>query len=174
MYSFQFITRLILILCFLFIAGVACKQVGPTNTQKDTSSNPDTSSHNMFSTDQANTNTQTPASTNSMMPIMMGQMPMMAGQMNGMMNPHMYLNMMAQMSNQISGIAHPMMSGNITYPMMGIMGPVIGPMMPNGMGSSTNPMANMHTGQMMDPKQYEEWFNQMTEMMKNVEPQPTQ
>jgi hypothetical protein len=89
--------------------------------------------------------------------------PTMMGQMNGMMNPHMYLNMMAQMSAQMSGMMHPMMGSNMAYPMM-----------PNGMGSSANPISNMHTGKMMDPKQYEEWFNQMTEMMKNRELQPNQ
>jgi len=70
-----------------------------------------------------------------------------------MMNPAMYMNMM--------------------YPMMGMMGPMMGmgaPMM--GMGGA--PM--MHPGgQManpMDPKQYEQWFGQWTDMMKNFVPQP--
>ena len=50
------------------------------------------------------------------------------------------------------------MSGAMMSPMMGMVNPMMGPMM--------NPAG------MMDPKQYEQWFNQWTESMKNMAPQP--
>ena len=53
---------------------------------------------------------------------------------------------------------------------MGMMGGMGMPgMTPHGGG---NPMGQMPGGQMMDPKQYEQWFSQWTEMMKNMTPQP--
>ncbi|MBT8112691.1 MAG: hypothetical protein KJO47_03335, partial [Gammaproteobacteria bacterium] len=64
------------------------------------------------------------------------------------MNPHMYMNMM--------------------NPMMSMMGPMSGGMGANG----SSPMSQMPGGQMMDPKQYEQWFSQWTEMVKNITPQP--
>ena len=118
----------------------------------------------------------------------------MMNPMMGMMNPGMYSNMMNPMMggmnpmNPMAGMSmmypmmgmsapmmgsmmNPMMGMNMMYPMMGMMGPMMSPMggigMP-GMSYSTpnsNPM-----GQMMDPKQYENWFNQWTEMMKNFTP----
>ncbi len=59
-------------------------------------------------------------------------------------------------------------------PMMGIMNP----MMMGGMMSGMNPMGGMmggsynnnSMGQMMKPEQYTQWFNQMTEMMKQFAP----
>ena len=95
--------------------------------------------------------------------------------MMSMMNPAMYMNMM-----------YPMMG--MMGPMMGMMGPMMAPMMnPAMMGGMMNPMGMMgpmmnpmgmmgggyNTGNpmgMMDPKQYENWFKQMTEMMGSVAP----
>ena len=82
----------------------------------------------------------------SMMNPMMGMMyPMMAPMVNpmmGMMNP-----MMAPTMGMMSPMMNPMMdmSGAMMSPMMGMMNPMMAPMM--------NPMG------MMDPKQYEQWFN---------------
>ena len=105
--------------------------------------------------------------------------------MGPMMNPAMYMNMMGpmmamsgpmmgQMMNPM-GWMNPAMYMNMMYPMMGMMGPMMGPM-GGGMGMHGNPMTQMPGGQMMDPKQYEQWFNQWTEMMKNFTPpaQPQQ
>ncbi len=83
------------------------------------------------------------------------------------MNPGNYMQMM-----------NPMAYMNMMYPMMGMMGPMMSPMggmgMP-GMGMyGGNPMSQMPGGQMMDPKQYEQWFSQWSEMMKNFTPQPQQ
>lgn len=149
MHPLHHITRLLVVTSCLFVAGVSCTQADEEKKNTDISS--------------SNTNTMTN--------------PMMMGQMNGMMNPHMYMNMMAQMS----GMMNPMMMGggmmnpmgmNMMYPMMGMMGPMSGGMGMHGMGANgNNPMAQMPGGQMMDPKQYEHWFNQMTEMMKNMNPQ---
>ena len=84
----------------------------------------------------------------SMMYPMMGMMGPMMGMMNpmmmGMMNPMAMMNPMTMMN--------PMMMGGMMNPMM--MG-----------GSNANPM-----GQMMQPDQYTDWFNQMTEMMKQYTP----
>jgi hypothetical protein len=80
-----------------------------------------------------------------------GTFPGMGGQVNpmmGMMNPMMMNPMMM----------NPMMMN----PMMGMMNPMtMGPMM----GGYSNSMGQMPGGQMMDPKQYEQWFKQWTEMM---------
>ncbi len=74
------------------------------------------------------------------------------------MNPGNYMQMM-----------NPMAYMNMMGPMMGMMGPMMNPagMMGGGYGGygTNNPM-----GQMMDPKQYEQWFNQWTEMMQNMAP----
>ena len=83
-------------------------------------------------------------------PMMEAMKPMMS-MMNPMMAPMM--GMMTPMMNPAMDMSYSMMS-----PMMGMVNPMMGPMM--------NPMG------MMDPKQYEQWFNQWTESMKNVSPQP--
>ena len=85
--------------------------------------------------------------------------------MGGMMNPMMYMNMM-----------YPMMG--MMGPMMGMMGPMMNPMgmmapMMNPMGmmggyNAANPMGNV-----MDPKQYEQWFKQWTDMMQSFTPKQT-
>ena len=90
----------------------------------------------------------------SMMNPMMGMMyPMMAPMVNpmmGMMGPTMGMMnpMMAPTMGMMSPMMNPMMdmSGAMMSPMMGMMNPMMAPMM--------NPM------NMMDPKQYEQWFNQ--------------
>ncbi len=161
MHSLHSFTRLIVITSCLFAVGISCTHA-----------------------DEEKKN-QTPSSSD--MNTMMN--PMMMGQMNGMMNPHMYMNMMGPMMNphMMTSMMNPMMMGgsmmnpmmgmNMMYPMMGMMGPMMGPMsggmgMP-GMGAhGNNAMSQMPGGQMMDPKQYEQWFNQWTEMMKNMAPQP--
>ena len=77
------------------------------------------------------------------------------------MNPGNYMQMM-----------NPMAYMSMMGPMMGMMGPMMNPMgMMGGMGSygNYNPM-----NQMMDPKQYEQWFSQWTDMMKNMTPQASQ
>ena len=80
------------------------------------------------------------------------------------MNPGNYMQMM-----------NPMAYMNMMYPMMGMMGPMMNPM---GMGNmysyGSNPMGQMPGGQMMDPKQYEDWFKQWTEMMNSMNPQTNQ
>ncbi|MEM8844842.1 MAG: hypothetical protein AAGB35_07345 [Pseudomonadota bacterium] len=102
--------------------------------------------------------------------------------MMSMMNPMMYMNMM-----------YPMMS--MMGPMMGMMGPMMNPMAMMGpmmnpmgmmnpmamMGPMTNPMGMMGGGYnqnpmntVMEPKEYESWFDQMTEMMKSIVPQTEQ
>ena len=103
-----------------------------------------------------------------MMNPMMGMMgPMMnpMGMMGPMMNP---MGMMGPMSGGMGGMMNPM---SMMYPMMGMMGPMSGGM--GGMGGvhGGNPMGQMPGGQMMDPKQYEQWFSQWTETMKNFTPQ---
>ncbi|MFK7816565.1 MAG: hypothetical protein AB8B92_09530 [Gammaproteobacteria bacterium] len=148
MYLLQRLTRLVVISSCLFTAGVSCTKI---DGEKNSPPNP-----------TANLTAQSTIQSPMMNPMMMGQM-------NGMINPHMYLNMMGQMS----GMMNPMMmngkttnpmSMNMVYPMMGMMGQ----MMP-GMGTHYgSPMTQMPSGQMMTPKQYEQWFNQMTENMKNM------
>ena len=113
----------------------------------------------------------------------------MMAPMMGMMNPSMYMNMMNPMMAPAMGMMNPsmmmnpMMGMNMMYPMMGMMNPsmMMNPMgamgMPgmSGMGMhGGNPMSQMPGGQMMDPKQYEDWFKQWTEMMKNMTPQAQQ
>ena len=98
----------------------------------------------------------------SMMNPMMGMMSPMMNPMMGMMNPMM--GMMSPMMNPMMG-----MGGSMMGPMAGMSAPMMGAMMnPMGMMGSYggNPMGQMPGGQMMDPKQYEQWFNQMTESMK--------
>ena len=92
---------------------------------------------------------------------MMNPMSWMMNPMMGMMNPMMMAPMM--------GMMNPMMMA----PMMGGMTNPMGMMSP-GMGS-TNPMGAMNPGmaapggqpmnQMMDPKQYEQFFKAWTQMM---------
>ena len=95
------------------------------------------------------------------------------------MNPGNYMGMMNPMTWMNAGnymqMMNPMAYMNMMYPMMGMAGPMMG-----GMGQYGNPMAQMPGmgqmpgGQMMDPKQYEQWFSQWTEMMKNFTPQAQQ
>ena len=107
----------------------------------------------------------------------------MMAPMMGMMNPNMYMNMMNPMMGMMnpSMMMNPMMGMNMMYPMMGMMGPMMNPMGAMGMPGMPsmgmhggNPMSQMPGGQMMDPKQYEQWFSQWTEMMKNMTPQTQQ
>ncbi|MDW3094225.1 MAG: hypothetical protein R8G33_00980 [Gammaproteobacteria bacterium] len=104
------------------------------------------------------------------------------GGMGGMMNPAMYMNMMYPMMGMMGpmmGMMGPMMGGmggmNMMNP-MGMMGPMMGGM--GGMGGMNmmNPMGMMGgsgynnanpMGQMMNPEQYTDWFNQM---MKSFTP----
>lgn len=87
-----------------------------------------------------------------------------------------YMNpMMVMMNPNMMGAMNPMMYMNMMYPMMGMMGPMMNPM--SMMGPMVNPMMMGGTGSaggnpmnMMNPKQYELWFNQMTEMMKSFTP----
>ena len=134
--------QLLMIISCLFIAGASC-------TQADES--------------KKSTTTSPPDMTKMMNPMMMGQM----GQINGMMNPHMYMNMMNPMMMG-SGMMNPHMYMNMMNPMMSMMGPMSGGMGANG----SSPMSQMPGGQMMDPKQYEQWYSQWTEMVKNMPPQP--
>ncbi len=119
--------------------------------------------------------------------------------MGPMMNPAMYMNMMNPMMGMLGpmmgmgggGMMNPAMYMNMMYPMMGMLGPMMGmgggsmmnpamymnmmnPMM-GGMGMhGGSPMGQMPGGQMINPKQYEEWFAQWSEMMKNFAPQTQQ
>ncbi len=99
-----------------------------------------------------------------MMNPMMGMMnPMMGGMMNPMMGGMMNPMMGGMMNPMMGGMMNPMTMMNMMYPMMGMMGPMM------GMGGMGNPMMGGNPmGQMMDPKQYENWFN---EMMKGFTPQ---
>ena len=116
--------------------------------------------------------------------MMTSMMNPMMGMMGPMMNPAMYMNMMGPMMGMMGPMMggmmnpmtmmNPMMYMNMMYPMMGMMGPMMG-----GMGMPGMPgMPGMHgsnpMGQMMDPKQYEQWFSQWTDMMKNYAPKPQQ
>ena len=160
MHSLKKSSRLIAITICLFVAGVSC-------THADDEEKSQTPINN------ANPNSQMNPYMNIMTP-MMGNM----GQMNGMMNPHMFMNLMGQMNGMMNphlymNMMNPMMmSGAMVNPMMGMnmMGPMPGGMGMPGMGAtnSNNPMAQMPGGQMMDPKQYEQWFNQWSEMMENM------
>ena len=91
------------------------------------------------------------------------------GNYMALMNPYLWMNPGSYMQ-----MMNPMAYMNMMNPMMGMMGPMMNPMgMMGGMGSyGSNPMAQMPGGQMMDPKQYEDWYKQWTEMMKNMTPQP--
>ena len=91
------------------------------------------------------------------------------GGVHPMFNPAMWMNPGSYMQ-----MMNPMAYMNMMNPMMGMMGPMMNPMgMMGGMGSyGSNPMAQMPGGQMMDPKQYEDWYKQWAEMMKNMTPQP--
>ena len=130
-----------------------------------------------------------PAMMNSMMNPMMAMMnpammTSMMGPMMGMMNPAMMMNPMMMMGPMM-GMMGPM--SGMMGPMSGMMNPM-GMMNPSMMGSNMmNPMGMMNPGammggnagtnqmgQMMDPKQYEQWFNGMNEMMKNFVPQTQQ
>ena len=93
--------------------------------------------------------------TNPMMSTMMNPMAMMGPMMNPMMG------MMGPMMNPM-GMMGPMMNP------MGMMGPMMNPM--GMMGGGTGYNAANPMGSMMDPKQYESWFNQMTEMMNSFAP----
>jgi cytochrome c553 len=124
----------------------------------------------------------------AMMGPMMGMMnPMMMsmmGPMMGMMNPMMMGSMMGPMM----GMMNPMsMMGGMggMNPMMGMMNPM-NMMNPMGMMGGMNPMTQGTNGTaasnpmnmmgsmngMMDPKQYEQWFEQMTKMMNDFSPKP--
>lgn len=161
MYFQQRFTQLMIIISCLFAAGVSCTQADDLKKSPNTTQSEQASAMN---------------------PMMMGQM----GQMPGMMNPHMYLYMMNQMMGQMPGMMNPMMMGQMSQmpgmmnPMMmghqmgqmpGMMNPMTGMMPGMASGGTSNPMAQMPSGQMMSPKQYEQWFNQMTENMKNMSPQ---
>ena len=123
--------------------------------------------------------------------------PGMGGTYHPMFNPSMWMNPMTWMNpgNYMSlmhpgvwmnpgnymQMMNPMAYMNMMYPMMGMMGPMMNPMgtmgMPGmpGMGAYGGyPMGQMPGGQMMDPKQYEDWFKQWTEMMNNMTPQTNQ
>ena len=176
MLSLGKVIRLVLFTGCLFTVGVSCTQADESN-KNSAAAAPDMS---------------------AMMAPMMGMMnpgmymnmmnPMMApamGMMNPsmMMNPMMGMNMMYPMMGMMnpSMMMNPMMGMNMMYPMMGMMGPMMNPMssmsMPGmgGMGMhGSNPMSQMPGGQMMDPKQYEDWFKQWTEMMNNMTPQTQQ
>ena len=123
------------------------------------------------------------------------QMMGMMGPMMNMMNPAMYMGMMGPMMGMMNpmmmgpmmGMMNPMMMGSMMGPMMGMMNPMtmmnpmnmmnpmsmMGPMMGGAHGGNSyggsNPMTSM-----MNPGQYEQWFNQMTEMMQNFAPKATQ
>jgi hypothetical protein len=118
----------------------------------------------------------------NMMSPMIGMGTPMMGMMNPMMNPMAMMGpmmgmgapMMGSMMNPM-GMMNPMMGMNMMYPMMGMMGPMMGGMggmsIPGTGAHGGNPMGQMPGGQMMDPKQYEQWFKQWSESMKNFAPQ---
>ncbi len=128
----------------------------------------------------------------SMMGPMMNPMSMMGPMMNpmSMMGPMMNpMSMMGPMMNPMSMMGPMMNPMSMMGPMMNpmsMMGPMMNPM--SMMGLMMNPMSmmgpmaggmNMHGGnamaqpgggQTMDPKQHGQWFNQWTDMMKNLLP----
>ena len=79
-------------------------------------------------------------------------------QMAQWMSPH---QMMQAMNPMMMGMMNPMMMGGMNPMMMGGMNPMMG----MGGHGANNPM-----GQMMNPEQYTNWFNQMSEMMKQFTP----
>ena len=108
-----------------------------------------------------------------MMGPMMGMMGPMMGMMGPMMNP---MSMMGGMGG-MGGMMNPMAMMNPMSMMMNPMGMMGGmggmnamnPMSMMGGANNANPM-----GQMMKPEQYTDWFNQMSEMMKQFAPAPAQ
>ncbi len=118
-----------------------------------------------------------------MMGPMMNMMGPMMAPMTGMMNPMM--GMMTPMMAPMTGMMNPMMAGmanpalmmnpgwymSMMGPMMGMMYPMMNPM---GMMGGYGGYGGNSMGQMMDPKQYENWFNQWTESMQNMAPQTKQ
>ncbi len=102
-----------------------------------------------------------------------GMMDAMWQPYQSMMNPHMMSSMMNP--NAYMSMMNPATYMNMMYPMMGMMGPMMGmgaPMMNPG-GHMMNPGGHMMNNP-MDPKQYEQWFGQWTDMMKNFVPQTPQ
>ena len=87
--------------------------------------------------------------------------------MMNMMNPAMYMNMMGPMMN-------PAMYMNMMGPMMGMMAPFMNPMTMMNPSTTSGGYNTNSMGQMMDPKEYENWFNQWTEMMKSFTPEQKQ
>lgn len=116
---------------------------------------------------------------------MVSQMNPMMSSMGGMMNP---MTMMNPMMSMMGPMMNPAMMMGMMGPMMGMMGPMMNPMgmmgpmmnpmgMMGGMGGMNmmNPMGMMGgttnanpMGQMMNPEQYTNWFNQM---MKSFSPE---
>ncbi len=124
-----------------------------------------------------------PQMMNSMMAPMMGMMAPMMGMMNpmmgsmmnpmAMMGPMMGMGGMSSMMNPMAMMGPMMGMGGMSSMMnpMTMMNPMMGGMgMPGA--QSGNPMGQMPGGQMMDPKQYEQWFSQWTEMMNNMTQHP--
>ena len=178
MLSLQKFLQLIAITSCLFVVGASCTQA--EDEKKNQTISPNMAGHgNPMTMMNPMMGMMDPHTMTSMMNPMMGMMnPMMMG--GGMMNPMMgMMNPMMMgggMMNPMMGMMNPMMGMNMMYPMMGMMGPMMGPMsggmgMPGMTAHGGNPMAQMPGGQMMDPKQYEQWFSQWTEMMKNFAPQ---
>ena len=150
-------TQFICILICIFIATVSCSKI-----DKENASNILSGENTKVSAENQEPSIDTPFNPHvSTFPhASMNMMNPASGQLTAMMNPHMYLNMMSTM---MGSITNPM-GINMMYPMMGMMGPMLGPMS----GAMNMPgTTQMPSGQMMDPKQYEQWFNQMSEMMKN-------
>ncbi len=157
-------SRLISLTIFLFILSTS---IGFTD-EKNSNANLATDMSAMMN----------PAMYMNMMNPMMGMMNPMMGMMNpmsmgGMSNPMNMMNPMMGMMGPMMGMGMPMM-GSMMNPMsmggmsnpMNMMNPMMGGMnMPYSSGANTN-----STNQMMDPKQYEQWFSQWTEMMKNFTP----
>ena len=173
MLSLHKFIRLVLFTSCLFTVGVSCTQA-EQDKKSPTIATPDMNAMMAPMMGMMNPNMYM----NMMNPMMTPAMGMMNPSM--MMNPMMGMNMMYPMMGMMnpSMMMNPMMGMNMMYPMMGMMGPMMNPMgvmgMP-GMGMhGGNPMSQMPGGQMMDPKQYEDWFKQWTEMMKNMPPQTQQ
>ncbi len=166
MLSLQKSLQLLVIISCLFAAGVTCTQA------EEQKKSPATSSSDMNSMMNPMMSMMNPAMYMNMMNPMMGMMnPMMSSMMNPMtmMGPMMGMGGMSSMMNPMTMMG-PMMGMGGMSSMMNPMGMMGGMGMPGT--QSANPMGQMPGGQMMDPKQYEQWFSQWTEMMKNMTPQP--
>jgi hypothetical protein len=174
MFKSQQITTLLIAVSFVLLIGISTSQAEEKNNQNMSPSWAQNGygnmggAHPMFNPAMW-MNPSVMMNPNSYMSLMNPNVFMNPNNYMQMMNPNAYMSMM----NPMMGMMGPMMG--MMAPMMG-MGGMSSMMNPMGMmgnmggmnnyGANNNPMS-----QMMDPKQYENWFKQWTESMQNMAPQ---